>query len=162
MCRWCADLLLINPLDRRDRLLGIMPKVKGGGVEPSERQLELARGVLHKGKSFKRSAIDAGYSPKVGSLGVKYMRRDCPGVDMAFVQAAKEMPWQPEEVKAVIRARLLSDITAGKSTGLERACEVLGRDKTIDMFVRSGDVQIGIFANVADDPTDLLPPSSSD
>ncbi len=72
---------------------------------------------------------------------------------MAFVEAAKQLTWQPEEVRAVIRSRLLSDITAGKSTGVERACELLGKDKTVDMYVRNADVQVGIFAGLLEEET---------
>jgi hypothetical protein len=67
---------------------------------------------------------------------------------VAFIEAAKQLTWSPEEVKAVIRSRLLADITNGKSSGLGRECELLGKDKDVDMFVRNADVQVGIFANL--------------
>jgi hypothetical protein len=56
-------------------------------------------------------------------------------------------------VKAVIRSRLLADITSGKSSGLGRECELLGKDKDVDMFVRNADVQVGIFANLLEPRT---------
>lgn len=122
-------------------------------------QKRLAEGVIHQGKTFKQSAIDAGYSPKVGQLGPAFMRRRSVGVDMAFIEASKRLVWQPEDVKAIIRSRLIGDVTAGKSTGLERACELLGRDKSIDLWVRNGDIQLGIFnvLNETSSPLDAIP-----
>ena len=39
-------------------------------------------------------------------------------------------------------------ITNGKSSGVAREAELLGRDKTIDLWVRNSDVQVGIFAGL--------------
>jgi len=64
---------------------------------------------------------------------------------VAFTETSKQLAWQPEEIKAVIRSRLLADITNGKSSGVGRECELLGKDKEVNMWVRHSDVQIGIF-----------------
>ena len=123
---------------------------------PTEQQRKLAEGFVNHGKTFKDAAISAGYSPKVAKLGAAYMRRHSVGVNVAFIEAAKRLVWTPQEVKAVIRSRLLADITSGKSSGLGRECELLGKDKEVDMFVRTGDVQVGIFAGLFDPSTDAL------
>lgn len=115
---------------------------------PTEQQRKLAAGVIKHGNSFKQAAIAAGYSPKVAKLGVAYMRRHSVGVNVAFIEAAKQLAWQPDEIRAVIRSRLLTDITNGKSSGVGRECELLGKDKEIDMFVRNADVQLGVFAGL--------------
>jgi hypothetical protein len=56
----------------------------------------------------------------------------------------------------VIRSRLLADITNGKSSGLGRECELLGKDKEVDMWVHNTAVQIGIFQGIAGDAGKLL------
>jgi hypothetical protein len=115
---------------------------------PTDQQRKLAEGVIKYGNTFKNAALAAGYSPKVAKLGAAYMRRHSVGVDVAFIEQAKQLTWEPEEVKAIIRSRLLADITSGKSSGLGRECELLGKDKDVDMFVRNADMQVGIFANL--------------
>jgi hypothetical protein len=115
---------------------------------PTDQQRKLAEGIFKQGKSFKDAALDAGYSPNVAKLGPSYLRKHSVGVNVAFIEASKQLTWSPSEVKAIIRARLLVDITNGKSSGVERACELLGKDKEVDMWARSGDVQIGIFGSL--------------
>jgi hypothetical protein len=135
---------------------------------PNPRQRMLADSYVNQGKTFKAALIDAGYSPKLAKAGPTWMRRHSVGIDTAFVEAARQHVWKPEEVKACIRSRLLSDVTNGKSSGVERACELLGKDKEIDMWVRTGDVQVGIFAGLFEDSkllTELvanLPPETDD
>lgn len=115
---------------------------------PNQRQRILADSYVNQGKTFKAALIDAGYSPKLAKAGPSWMRRHSVGIDTAFVEAARQQVWKPDEVRACIRSRLLSDITSGKSSGLGRECELLGKDKDVDMFVRNADVQVGIFANL--------------
>jgi len=136
--------------------LSYMSRGPNKNHQPNDRQRALATGMLKHGKTFKQSALDAGYSPTVAKQGPAFMRSHSIGVDMAFVEASKQLTWQPEEVKAVIRARLMADLTRGKSSGVERVAELLGRDKTVDMFVRNGDMQIGIFAEIGDKDLDTL------
>ena len=71
-------------------------------------------------------------------------------------QAHAQAVWQPEQVKSVIRNRLLGDIVKGKSSGVAREAELLGRDKTVDMWVRPADVQIGIFNALQGDSAAIL------
>lgn len=123
------------------------------------KQEKLADLVVKQGKPMKEAVLDAGYSPSLAKLGISQLRRQSVGIDMAFVEAAKGIKWDAEEAKACIRARLLSDLTRGKSSGLERVAELLGRDKSIDLFVRSGDIQIGIFASSDDSRTIDAPPT---
>lgn len=118
---------------------------------PNERQRKLAKGYIGEGKSFKQAALEAGYRPSIGKLGPSAFRRDCPGVDAAFIEAAKAQTWSSEELRSLARARLVSDISRGKSSGTERAIEVLGKFKDLDWFVRNADVQVGIFAGLIDD-----------
>lgn len=122
---------------------------------PNQRQRILADSYVNKGKTFKASLIDAGYSPKLAKAGPTWMRRHSVGIDTAFIEAARQQVWKPEDVKATIRSRLLADITNGKSSGLGREIELLGRDKSVDMWARTGDIQIGILAGVIEDPGPL-------
>jgi hypothetical protein len=115
---------------------------------PTEQQRRLAEGVIKFGNTFKQAAIAAGYSPKVAKLGPAYMRRHSVGVNVAFIEAAKQLTWKPAELKAMAISRLVSDISNGKSSGVSREIETLGKIKEHDWFVRTGDVQVGIFAGL--------------
>jgi len=128
-----------------------MRKGQPANGEPSIRQRKLAHGYLHEGKSFRKAAAEAGYSPKTGALGPTRLRRTCPGINIAFIEAAKTQVWSPEDLKAMSQSRLVSDISSGKSSGVAREIETLGKFKDTDWFVRNTDVQIGVFASLADD-----------
>ncbi len=137
------------------------PKYTSPDAPIADKHMAVARGVLADGKSLRAAMLENGYSPRSSSLGVRATRREIPGIDAAFMRVAKEISWKPEEVKAAIRHRLMTDLTNGKSSGVAREAELLGRDKTIDMFVRTTDVQIGIFNNLLEAP-DPLPPADVD
>ena len=83
-----------------------------------------------------------------------------PTVDKILAEArldcAPSATWNPEQVKGEIRDRLLGDIRRGKSSGVAREAELLGRDKTVDMWVRPADVQIGIFNALQGDSAAIL------
>jgi hypothetical protein len=44
----------------------------------------------------------------------------------------------------------------GKSSGVGRECELLGKDKEVDMWVRNSDVPIGILQSITGDAGRLL------
>lgn len=117
---------------------------------PNERQMALARGILREGKTFKQSALDVGYSPNVAKQGLAFMRRDVHGIDKAMTAVAQEMIFKPDELHAMSVNRLALDIQRGKSSGLEKAIDTLGRFKIHDWFVRNADVQIGVFASLGE------------
>ena len=55
-----------------------------------------------------------------------------------------------KSIKSIVTYRLVGDVVAGKDSGVTRQAELLGRLKEVDMFVRSTDIQIGVFASLAD------------
>lgn len=150
----CERVECVSGLDLHDSLICMETRLheptkrfKG----PNDRHKKLVRGMLKDGKSFKASALEAGYSPTVAKQGLAFMRRHSVGVDAEFIEQSKQMSYTPGELMALSKGRLVSDITRGKSSGCERAIEVLGKFKDLDWFVRNADVQIGIFAGLTDD-----------
>lgn len=74
------------------------------------------------------------------------MRKDCPGIDKAFIAVSQEQTYKPNELKSMALNRLVTDISRGKSSGLEKSIDLLARFKEHDWLVRNADVQIGVFA----------------
>jgi len=117
----------------------IAKRASGLSERKISQDLGLARATIRK--ILKASQIDA-------NLTAEALK--------AAEASARSAAWQPETVKTVIRERLLSDITKGKSSGVAREAELLGRDKTVDMWVRPADVQIGIFNALQGDSAAIL------
>lgn len=68
----------------------------------------------------------------------------------AFITVANEAMLDTETVKNVAKYRLFDDVVKAKDSGVTRQIELLGRMKEHDWFVRNTDVQIGVFASLAD------------
>lgn len=118
---------------------------------PNVKQLKVAREVIQEGKSFMESALGAGYSKRVATRGAKSLMRHSKGWNLAFIRAAQEVELDGQMLKKLIVYRLVSDVTRGKDSGVTRQAELIGRLKEVDAFVRNTDVQIGVFASLADD-----------
>jgi hypothetical protein len=120
-------------------------------VSPNDKQLKVAREVLQQGKPFMDSALNAGYSKHVAARGGKSLIRQSKGWNAAFIRAAQEIKLDGQMLKNIITYRLVSDVTQGKDSGVTRQAELIGRLKEVDAFVRNTDIQIGVFASLADD-----------
>lgn len=114
--------------------------------------MKLARGRVLDGKSFREAATDAGYSMNTANRGEKAMRRQTRSIEVAFRTAAQEAEYEGKVLKSMIVHRLVTDVCSGRDSGVTRQAELIGRLKEVDAFVRNTDVQIGIFAGLADDP----------
>lgn len=119
-------------------------------IEPNDKQLKVAREVIKEGKGFMDSALRAGYSRHTAARGGKSLIRQSPGWNQAFIRAAQEIKLDGQMLKNIITYRLVSDVTLGKDSGVTRQAELIGRLKEVDAFVRSTDIQIGVFASLAD------------
>lgn len=117
---------------------------------PTERQRRLAEGVILEGKSFRQSALDVGYSESTANKGAAVYTKGRPGLQSAFITVANEAMLDTETVKNVAKYRLFDDVVKAKDSGVTRQIELLGRMKEHDWFVRNTDVQIGVFASLAD------------
>jgi hypothetical protein len=118
---------------------------------PTAKQKRLAEKVLLEGKSFRQSALESGYSETVANKGPNIYSADKPGLQAAFILAAQKADINADTVKQVSKYRLFDDVVKARDSGVTRQIELLGRMKEHDWFVRSTDVQIGVFASLADD-----------
>jgi hypothetical protein len=119
--------------------------------KPTAKQVKLARGHILEGKSFRASALEAGYSESTANKGPAIYAQGRPGLQSAFITAAQQADLDANMMQTVSKHRLFSAIVAGKACENTKDIEVLGRFKSNDWFVRNTDVQIGVFASLADD-----------
>jgi len=122
-----------------------------GKRAPSKRQIAVAQDVILQGKSFRQASLDAGYAETVANQGPSTALKNHPLLAHAFVLASKQADLNVETVKQVAKYRLFDDVVKAKDSGVTRQIELLGRMKEHDWFVRNTDVQIGVFASLADD-----------
>ncbi len=105
----------------------------------------LARMVIREGKSFKDSALAAGYSLSVACRGLKALVTDSKPVADA-IRRETESFITLDKLKPLAIQRLHAEIVNSKSSLGMKAIELAGRFKETDWFVRQTDVQIGVFA----------------
>ena len=77
------------------------------------------------------------------------MLRHSVGLRAAFERASKQH-LRPEQLKTLAVHRLAQEIANPKRTDGVKPIEVLGKMKEFNWFVRGPDVQVGIFAALAD------------
>jgi hypothetical protein len=119
----------------------------------SKRSTEKANRAAHlyyaEGKSFQEAMLGAGYSETVAKQGPKMMLRHSVGLRAAFERASKQH-MRPEQLKTLAIHRLAQEIANPRHTDGVKPIEVLGKMKEFDWFVRSADIQVGIFAALAE------------
>jgi hypothetical protein len=122
-------------------------------LSKTERQLPdygmLARLVIREGKSFKESAVRAGYAASVAARGLKALCEDSKPVAEAIRRETESCFVGLDKLKPLAVRRLHDEIANPKSAGGLKAIEIAGRFKETDWFVRNADVQIGVFAALA-------------
>lgn len=111
---------------------------------PTPLHRTVAQLMVHEGKSFKQAAITAGYSPKTAGRGPADLADRSPSFGIALAEETRKLP-NPQELLALSVNSLVADIRAGRSRGLEKTIETLGRFKLHDWFVRNSDTQLGVF-----------------
>lgn len=120
-----------------------------GEEKPSSEQVTpnyglLAKMVIREGKSFKDSAIAAGYSASVACRGLKALVADSKPVADA-IRRETESFITLDRLKPLAVRRLHDEIVNPKSSLGIKAIEVAGRFKETDWFVRNAEVNIGVF-----------------
>lgn len=110
-----------------------------------------------EGKSFRAAMLESGYSPSIAAQGPKYNLRRNVSLRRAF-EAASHNHLRPEQLKMLAVHRLASEIANPKRTDGVKPIEVLGKMKDFDWFVRNADLQIGIFASLAEGTVGEGPP----
>ena len=117
----------------------------------SERASRAAELYFAEGKSFQAAMLESGYSPSIAAQGPKYNLRRNVSLRLAF-ERASHANLRPEQLKMLAIHRLASEIANPKRTDGVKPIEVLGKMKEFDWFMRNSDVQVGIFASLAEDP----------
>jgi hypothetical protein len=105
----------------------------------------LARLVIRENKAFNESALLAGYSPSIAARGLKALCAYSSSVSEA-IRRETESLISLDKLKPLAVKRLYEEIVNPKSSLGMKAIELAGRFKETDWFVRSADVQIGVFA----------------
>jgi hypothetical protein len=100
-----------------------------------DRRLERAR-LIRDGMSWRQACLQAGYSLSVANRGPRGYLENSPSVVKDFARAAEESPWKPETLEKIVTHRLATDVVNGKSSGVAREAELLGKRRDVDMFVR--------------------------
>ncbi len=119
--------------------------------KPSAKQIKVASNVVLNGKSFRESMLAEGYTEHSSNRGPSDYIKTHPSMLAAFTMVAQQADMNAEVVKTTAKYRLFDDVVKGKDSGVTRQVELLGRFKEHDWFVRNTDVQIGVFASLADD-----------
>jgi hypothetical protein len=111
----------------------------------------VAKMLLKEGKSFKDSAIAGGYSVSVASCGLKRLLAESSLFADAYRRESMALANSKlGGLKAAVIRRLEASILNLKSADGMKACELAGRFKETDWWVKSSaDVQIGILAGLS-------------
>lgn len=123
--------------------------------DAKKRHLELAKRVIRDGQSFRKAAVSVGYSANSADMGPDRMRKQSPGLDKAFRTVALQVEHTPDALKKYALHRIVKTCTDDKNSDNLRAAELIGRMKAVDLFVRPGDVQVGIFAQIVGENKEL-------
>ena len=103
----------------------------------------LARMVVREGKSFKESALAAGYSASVAAAGLKKLvGHSAPAAEA--IKRESDRFISLDKLKPLAVQRLHAEITNPRSSMGMKAIELAGRFKETDWFVRNSEVQVGI------------------
>lgn len=105
----------------------------------------LARMVIREGKSFKDSALAAGYSESMSQRGLQFAVGCSSAIAAAVERETAQLTVGLERMKPFAVKRLYDEITNPKSALGIKAIEVAGRFKETDWFVRNTDINIGVF-----------------
>lgn len=105
----------------------------------------LAKLYLKEGKTFKSSALEAGYSLSVARKGADWLCSNSSDVAAAFRKQSSAMAVTLDNLKPLAIKRLHSEIVNDKSPHGMKAIELAGRFKEADWFVRNADASVGVF-----------------
>ncbi len=110
----------------------------------------LARMVLREGKTFKDSALGAGYSLSVANAGLKVLLATSKRVSDAFRIESEKVSISLDKLKPLAVNRLYQEIINPDSSNGMKAIELAGRFKETDWFVRNAEVTLGVFLGLGE------------
>lgn len=114
-------------------------------AESKNKHEELAKEVVLHGRSFRSAAVMLGYSQAYADNGPKSMRSKVPSLNRAFNKAEQLVEWQPDVLKRAAVNRIATTCLDDRNSDNLRAAELIGKFKSVDLFVRNGEAQVGIF-----------------
>src|ERR1700746_970696 len=118
----------------------------------------LARMLIKEGKSFKESALAAGYSESVATSGLRKLMSESTPASEAIHAEEKRISMNMERLKPLALNRLYHELVNPVSPNGMKAIEIAGKFKETDWFVRQSETQIGLLIELADS-SDKLPDS---
>ena len=115
----------------------------------------VARLVVREGKSFYYSALAGGYAETIARRGLKAWLLDSKRCNEAFRRETDKVSAKLDTLKPHAVNRLFYEITdfENGSNGL-RAIEIAGKFKETDWFVRSSELNLGMFVSLTDESPD--------
>jgi hypothetical protein len=109
----------------------------------------LAKLVIRDGKTFKASAIQAGYAPSTASKGAKFLCNESAEVAEAFATETEAISTLAlKKLKPSAIKRLAYEIENTRSSLGMKAIELAGRFRESDWWVHNNEVQVGIFNSI--------------
>lgn len=108
----------------------------------------LARMIVCEGKTFKDSALAAGFSDAVARTSLRLLMSQSSLVSSAIRAEWDRVNASVEQLKPMAITRLYREIADPESSAGMKAIELAGRFKETDWFVRSSETNIGVFTAI--------------
>ena len=108
----------------------------------------LARMMIREGKTFRESALAAGYSDSVASRGLRALMADSEPLSDAIRAEEKRINVSMDRLKPLAINRLYHEILNPASNNGMKAIEIAGKFKETDWYVRQSETNLGILINM--------------
>lgn len=112
-----------------------------------------ARLVIREGKSFRESALQAGYSEAQADKGLRAVMSGSTLLTDAVNLEYRKLTVSIDQLKPLAVTRLYREIADPESSNGIKAIEVAGRFKETDWFVRNSETNLGIFTQIIEQTT---------
>lgn len=119
----------------------------------------LARLVIREGKPFYSSALQAGYADTVARRGLRALVEDSKPFSEALKRESESYQVSIGKLKPLAVNRLYFELLDPESRDAMRAIEIAGRFKETDWFVRSTELNLGVFVGLSDSSAGETTPS---
>ena len=111
--------------------------------------------LLREGKSWRQACLLSGYSLSAANRGPKSYFAGSPGMRREFTRLVEEDPYSPDVTRKIAKNRLTKAVVEGRSSNVVREIELLGRFRDHDWWVRSAEVQVGVFSAIMEPHPDM-------
>lgn len=110
----------------------------------------LAKMLIREGKTFRESALAAGYSESVASRGLRALTCDSEPLAEAIRKEERNISVNMDRLKPLAINRLYHEILNVQSSNGMKAIELAGRFKETDWFVRNTETHLGVLINMTE------------